>query len=88
MSKLMKMRKSAHVHIALATGTSIIVLAYVSKYLLPEPISYLQMAIPPSLMAIWEGLVNKNKHAKYSRTTYWVIAIVAATVVVIWMNLP
>ena len=83
MSKLKEMFKSGHVPIALATGISIVVMAYVSKRILPEPLPYLYMALPPFLMTIYEGLASKEKNAKYTKTWYWVAAILVATLIVI-----
>jgi|GEM_PF-661890 len=74
---------SPHIHIALATGISIIVLAYVSKRVLPEPIGYLPMALPPFLMVIWEAIFDRHKDSWIFRSGYWVAAIFLATAVVI-----
>ena len=47
MSKFKEAIKSPHIHIALAMGFSIIVMAYFSKRILPEPMGYLALAFPP-----------------------------------------
>jgi hypothetical protein len=86
-SKLTDTLRSGHVHISLATGISILAMASASKWLLPEPISYLELAFPPFLMTIYEALVSKKKYARYTRTLYWVAAILGATMVVIGGNL-
>ena len=86
MSKLKEMINSPHIHISLATGASIIILAYVSKKLLPEPLSYLELAIPPFLTVIYESLLNRHKESKFMTTWYWVVAIFVATVLVILLN--
>ncbi len=83
MSKLKELIKSPHIHIALATGFSIIILAYFSKKILTEPLSYLQLALPPFIATIYESLFEKNKESKFLTTWYWVVAIVAATALVI-----
>jgi len=83
MFKFKETIKSPHIHISLATGISIIVLAYFSKRILPEPIGYLPLAIPPFLMTIWEALLSKNKYEKICKTWYWIVAIFIATVLVI-----
>jgi predicted histidine transporter YuiF (NhaC family) len=57
MQKLKELIKSPHIQIALATGVSIIVLAYFSKKILPEPIGYLPLAIPPFIATIYEAVV-------------------------------
>jgi len=87
MSKFKEIIRSGHVHIAMATGISIIVMAYVSKRVLPEPIGYLPLAIPPFVMTIYEALVSKEKYARYCKTSYWVAGIFAATIIVIGAHL-
>ena len=86
MSKLKKMIKSPHIHISLATGASILILAYVSKKVLSEPLSYLELAIPPFLTVIYETLLDRHKESKYLTTWYWVVAIFIATALVILLN--
>ena len=86
MSKLKEIIKSGHVHIAAAAGISIIVMAYVSKHVLPEPIGYLYLAIPPFIATIYESLLSKEKYARYCRTPYWEAAIFIATIIVIWAS--
>ncbi len=83
MSKFNELIKSPHIQIALATGVSIIVLAYFSKKILPEPIGYLPLAIPPFIATIYEAVANKYKNKKITTTWYWVAAILLATVLVI-----
>jgi hypothetical protein len=83
MKKLKELLKSPHIQIALATGLSIIVLAYFSKKILPEPIGYLPLAIPPFIATIYEAVANKYKNKKISTTWYWVVAILVATALVI-----
>jgi hypothetical protein len=78
-----EMLASPHIHIALATGISIIVLAYVSKRVLPEPMGKLPMAIPPFLMVIWEAVSSKHRDLWISRPGYWIAAIFATTGLVI-----
>jgi hypothetical protein len=81
-SKLTALLRSGHVHVSMATGLSIIVMAYASKRVLPEPLSYLQLAFPPFLLTIYEALVSKKKYAKYAKSRYWVSAIILATLLV------
>ena len=88
MSKLIAILKSAHIHVALATGASIILLAYFSKHILSEPIGNLSRSGPPFLMVIYESLIaiKKYKSKKWMKSIYWVIAIFAATAMVILMH--
>ena len=83
MSKLKDLIKSPHIQIALATGTSIIVLAYFSKRVLPHPIGYLPTAIPPFLMVIYEAVKERYKDRRITRAWYWVVAIFLTTAIVI-----
>ena len=83
MSKFKEELKSPHIYIALATGFSIIILAFVSKRVLPEPIGYLSLAMPPIIATIFESLYSRYKDSKFCTTWYWVVAILAATAFVI-----
>lgn len=83
MSKIKDFLKSPHIQISLATGISIIVLAYFSKRILPEPMGYLSLAIPPFIATIYEAVLNKNPDSKISTAWYWIVAIVFATAIVI-----
>ena len=77
--KMAEVVQSGHVHVSIATGLSIIVMAYASKRILPEPLSYLQLAFPPFFMTIYEALASKKKYAWYTKSRYWVTAILLAT---------
>ena len=85
--KLTETLKSGHIHISLATGISILVMAYASSRILPEPMPYLHLAAPPFLMTIYEALVSKKKYERYTKSLYWVVGIVAATLIVIGAKL-
>ena len=83
MSKLKATLKSPHIHISLATGISILVLAWFSKRILPQPINYLANAFPPFIMTIYETVYAKHKGKKICTTWYWIVAIFVSTAVVI-----
>lgn len=83
MQKLKELIKSPHIQIALATGVSIIVMAYFSKRVLQKPIGYLPAAIPPFIALIYEGVLSKYKKKKIATTWYWVAAILITTVIII-----
>jgi hypothetical protein len=87
MSKIKDFFKNPHVQISLATGISIIVLAYFSKRVLPEPLSYLSLAAPPFIATIYESLLAKHKDSKYMQTWIWVLSIFIATALVIILSL-
>lgn len=61
MSKLKKVFGSGHIQIALATGISIVVMAYMSKRVMEEPISDLFLAIPPFIMTLYETVLRAKK---------------------------
>jgi len=86
MKKFKELLKSPHIQIALATGVSIIVMAYFSKRVLSDPISYLQMAIPPFIAFVYENVLNKFKKKKVATAWYWVIAIFAVTALIIILH--
>ena len=81
-----KIKLSSTTQIALAAGVSILALAYLSKRVLPEPLSYLELAIPPFLATIYEAATKKKKAAWYARPLYGILAILLATVLVIGLN--
>ena len=86
MSIVKKFCFNPQIQIALAAGTSIIVLAYFSKRVLPEPLSYLELAIPPFLATFYEGATKKKKAAWYGRPVVGILAVLLATVLVIVLN--
>ncbi|MCP4583910.1 MAG: hypothetical protein GY839_20045 [candidate division Zixibacteria bacterium] len=61
MSKLKELIRSGHIHVALALGISIIVLALFSKRVLAEPLSYLELSICGLLMLGYETVVQSKK---------------------------
>ena len=87
MKKLKELLQSPHIQIALATGASIIALAYASKRLLPEPIGYLPMALPAFLVTAYEVVSNRYKKSRICRTGYWVFAILFATLLIILFHM-
>lgn len=86
MKKLKELLKSPHIQIALASGVSIIVMAFVSKRLLLEPIGYVPLAIPPFLATVYESLFKRYKNSRICTTWYWVAAIFIATVPIIFFH--
>lgn len=86
-SKLGDFFRSPHIQLALATGVSIIALAYVSKRVLPEPMNPLALAFPPFLAVLAEGLVSKYGDSWYGASWTWVLAILSSTVLVIGCHL-
>ena len=58
MSKVKKISINPQIQIALAAGMSIIVLAFFSKRVLPEPLSYLELALPPFVALFFAETTN------------------------------
>ena len=83
MAKFKELLKSPHIHLSLATGFSIIVLAYFSKRILPEPIGYLNLAIPPFMATITESLISRYKEKIILITWLGIAAVLIATFLVI-----
>jgi hypothetical protein len=74
------------IQIALAAGASIIVLAYVSKRVLPEPLSTLELALPPFVATLFEAVAETRKGAWYTRPIFGIITVALATVLVVAFN--
>lgn len=87
MSKLKDFFRSPHIQIALAAGASIIILAFVSKRILPKPIGDLPRAIPSFLMVIYEYVLGRYKNAGICTAWYWVVAIFITTGLVILFHI-
>ena len=87
MSKFFEFLKSPHILMALATGISIIVLAYFSKRVLPQEIGYLPSALPPFIMVIYESLLQKYKDRPFLNVWYWILGIFVITLIVILIHL-
>lgn len=83
MQKIKELLKSPEVQISIAVGISIIIMAYFSKRILPEKISYLQLAIPPFIGTIFEAVKQKYKDSRIATTWYWITAILVATAIII-----
>ena len=86
MNSLKKKTISPYIQIALATGISIIIMAYFSKRVLTEPIGYLSLAVPPFIASIFSGFYERKKESGLFKTWYWITAIFVATAVVIWVH--
>ena len=78
-----KLVKSPIIHVALATGISIVSIAYVSKHLLGGSCSTVALAIPPLIMTAHAYVINRHPNSKYSKTRYWIGGILFYTVGVI-----
>ena len=86
MRSIRKFSVHPRTQIALATGLSILTLAYFSKRVLPEPLSYLELAFPPFLAVVYDAVTKNKPSAFYSRPVYGILAVLLATVLVIGIN--
>jgi hypothetical protein len=86
-SRILGFLKSHHIQLALATGVSIIALAYVSKHVLPHPMRNLLQAFPPFLALIGEAVITQYKDSRFAAPWLWVLAILLSTAVVIALHL-
>ena len=71
------------IQLALASGVSIVVLAWFSKRVLPEPLGYLELAVPPFLAAVFETATTKVKGRWYGRPWCGILLVLLATAAVI-----
>jgi D-alanyl-D-alanine carboxypeptidase len=74
---------SKHIQLALVSGASIILLAYVSKRVLPEPIDKKLLTIPPLMVVMAEGFINSKKKAWFTNANFWLVGIVLANILII-----
>lgn len=86
MSKFKELIKSPTIQIALVTGFCIIIMAYFSKRVLPRPIGYLSLALPPFLATIHSTVCPRHKDRKFCTTWYWIVGILVATALVIGLH--
>lgn len=87
MSKIADFFKSHHIQLALAVGASIIAIAYVSKRVLSEPIGNLSAALPAFVAVFYEAVRAKYPDSRVSTAWYWVVGVLATTVVIILVAL-
>ena len=83
LTKLKKELKEPHIFLALATGASIIIMAYFSKKILSKPIDYLLLSIPPFFMVIYEVVYKKYKDHWISKPLIWVVVIFVSTAIIV-----
>jgi hypothetical protein len=84
-SKIKELLKSPHIQIALATGFSIIILAFFSKRILKEPIGFIPLAIPAFIASVFETLLGKYGESKLLTTWYWITAVLLSAVITIFI---
>ncbi|MFH2037729.1 MAG: hypothetical protein ABIJ45_15110 [Candidatus Zixiibacteriota bacterium] len=87
MSKLIKMIKNEQIQLSISIGLSIIILAYVSKWIMHIEFSYLKLAVPGFVMAVFEAARKNKKYRKYVKLIYGHLAIWGSTAIVIILHL-
>ena len=83
MSKAADFLKHPKIQLALATGVSIIVLAYASKHWVSHPIHKLALALPAFIATLFESVPPNHKLAKTFKPAYGIIAVLLATALII-----
>ena len=63
-----------------------LVLAYFSKRILPEPLSKLEFALPALVAVLFEALEKSRKSSWYARPVFGILAVAVATTLVIVLN--
>lgn len=74
------------IQIALAAGASIVILAYFSKRVLSQPLSTLELALPPFVATLFEAIAKTREDAWYSRPLFGIAAVALSTFLVIALN--
>jgi hypothetical protein len=86
MSKLKKWITSPRAQIVFAAGSSILIIAAVTKWVIKSPIHPFLLAIPPLIEAVYEYVLKKNKDSKITTTWYWVAAILTSTALILLLT--
>ena len=87
MPRIIEYLKSHHNQLALAAGTSILALAAVSKWVLPEPMGTVPQVFPALVAVVAEAAITKCKGRWMAAPWVWVLAILLSTAVVIGLHL-
>ena len=75
-----------HIYLACATGFSIVLMAWVSKKVLPEPLSYLELGLPPFLATLGEVLWSREGISLKLKTWHVIAAVLFSTGLIILLN--
>ena len=87
LKSLKELIRSKHIHLALVTGTSMIILTYVSKRVLPEPMDNIYITIPGLFLVAAEAALGLKKNTWYTNVNHWIIAAVLATSLIVILHL-
>jgi len=83
MSRIVEFFKNDHIQMALATGASIIILAFVFKRVLHVELSNFEDYLPGIAFVAWEVAHGKHPDSWWGRPTPWIILCFLITAAVI-----
>ncbi len=84
MSKIKKYFQNDEIQLSFGLGICILLLAYCSKSIFPEPISYLENATPGIVFLFYEVVKGSKKiEYKYKRPLLWNTLMVLASAIII-----
>lgn len=86
-TKLRSLLRSSRIQIAIASGTSILIIAICSKWVLDEPMHPFLLTVPPLIEVTYEGLLKKHKNSYILKTWYWVCGILISTILIIIIHI-
>ena len=85
MAQFKELIRSPHIHLAIATGFSIIVMAWFSKHVFTQPIGFLGTVIPPFLMTVYEIVRHSYPESRINVSWIWVVGIFVMTAgIIVW----
>jgi len=86
MNKETEIDGSRLILLACVTGFTIILMAWFSKKILPEPLSYLELALPPFLATLGEGMLQHEKTRPHVRTWHVIAVVLLSTAAIIGIH--
>lgn len=75
-----------HIYLACVTGFTILLMAFMSGKILPEPLSYLELATPPLIAGIGELFWAHETIGPKVKTWYLNTAVLASTALILAIN--
>lgn len=75
------------IQMALVLGAVTVILAYVSKRVLDEPLRNWELALPALLASLWQGLAMKLRGSRIGATWVGMLVVVVAAGLVVLRNL-
>ena len=75
-----------HIYLACATGFTILLMAFMSGKILPQPLSYLELAAPPFIAGVGELFWAHKTIGPKVKTWYVIAAVLASTALILAIN--